>query len=138
MNRKALRIISIIVIMAILVSTVAYAAMEASEYIAVTSAGIVLNGDTVSVNFYIVGTDTMDLIGLKYIYLYELNGSTWSLVKTYSYTNPIYAATLMVSNSSSNAGSVQYSGSAGKQYYALCWFYAEKDGGHDIIPQNAF
>ena len=138
MKRKALRVIAIIVIIVMLMSTVAFATVEASAYIAATSAGIIRDGDTVSVNFYIVGTDTMDLIGVKYIYLYELNGSTWSLVKTYSYTSPLYAATLMVSNSSSNAGSVNYSGSAEKQYYALCWFYAEKDGGHDSLPQNAY
>jgi len=138
MKKKTIRVFVLVFTLILLLSTAAFAAMNASNYIAATSAGISRNGNTVSVNFYIVGTGPMDLIGLKYIYLYEKNDNIWSLVKTYDYTDPIYAATLMDSNSNAMSGSVSYSGSAGKQYYALCWFYAEKDGGHDMIPQNAF
>ena len=136
MKKSIIRIIAFILILTLLLSTSAFAAVNASAYIAATSAWITRDGNTVKVNFYIVGTNTMDLIGVKYVYLYELNGNTWSLVKTFNYTNPIYAATMMNSNSSAKAAYLSYNGSYGKSYYADCRFYAEKDGGSDTIPQN--
>lgn len=138
MRKRMIRVFTLIFALVLLLSTVAFAAMNASDYIAATSAGISRNGNTVSVNFYIVGTGPMDYVGLKYIYLYEMNDNIWSLVKTYNYTDPIYAAALMDSNSNAKSGSVSYSGSAGKQYYASCWFYAEKNGGSDTVQQNAY
>ena len=136
MKKKNLRIISLIIISTMLLSTVAFATINASAYIAATSAWITRDGNTVKVNFYIVGTDTMDQIGVKYVYLYEKNGNTWSLVKTFAYTNSQYSATMMASSISAHAGYLSYSGSANKQYYADCRFYAEKDGGSDTIPQE--
>lgn len=136
MKKKNLRIISLIIILTMLLSTVAFATINASAYIAATSAWITRDGNTVKVNFYIVGTDTMDQIGVKYVYLYEKNGNTWSLVKTFAYTNSQYSATMMASSISAHAGYLSYSGSANKQYYADCRFYAEKDGGSDTIPQE--
>lgn len=135
MKKNTLRIIALIIALTLLLSTAAFAAVNASEYIAVTNAWIARNGNTVEVNFWIIGTDTMDQIGVKYIYLYEKNGYSWNLVKTFAYTNPLYAATLMDSSSSAHAGYVTYSGSASKNYYADCRFYAEKDGGSDTIQQ---
>lgn len=136
MRKRTLRIVSLIIIFILILSTSSLAAMNASEYINVTSAWITRDSNTVKVNYYIIGTDTMDLIGVKYVYLYELNGNTWSLVKTFNYTNPIYAATMMNSNSSAKAAYLSYNGSYEKSYYADCRFYAEKDGGSDTIPQN--
>lgn len=136
MRKKTLRIIALIIVLTMLLSTAAFAAENASAYIAATSAWITRDGNTVKVNFWIVGTGTMDQIGVKYIYLYEKNGNTWNLVKSYSYTNPIYATTLMASSTYVHAGYVTYSGSASKSYYADCRFYAEKDGGSDTIQQN--
>lgn len=136
MKMKNLRIIALIIILTMLLSTAAFATINASAYIAATSAWITRDGNTVKVNFYIVGTDTMDQIGVKYVYLYEKNGNTWSLVKTFAYTNSQYSATMMASSISAHAGYLSYSGSANKQYYADCRFYAEKDGGSDTIPQE--
>ena len=119
----------------LLLTTGAFAAMEASEYIAITSAWITRDGDTVKVNFYIVGTGTMDKIGLKYVYLYELNGNTWSLVKTFAYTDSQYEGTMMAQNIAAHSGNLPYSGSANKSYYADCRFYAEKNGGSDTFRQ---
>ena len=138
MKRRILRVIAIIVILTIILSTVTFAAMEASDYFVVTNAWISHNGNTVNVNFYALGTKMMDSIGLKHIYLYERNGNTWSLVQTYDYSDPLYATTLMATNSNMQSGYVSYSGSADKQYYASCWFYAEKNGGSDTITQNAY
>ena len=136
MRKRTIRIIAFLVVLTLLLSTAAFAAINASEYITMTNAWITRNGNTVKVNFTIVGTDTMDQIGVKYVYLYEKNGNTWSLVKTFAYTNAQYSATMMASSISAHAGYLSYSGSANKQYYADCRFYAEKDGGSDTIPQE--
>lgn len=138
MKKKIVRIIAIVLICLFMLSTVAFAAINASEYISATSAWITLDGNTVKVHFSIVGTDIMDQIGVKYIYLYERNGITWSLKKIFNYTDSLYASTLIHTNTSINSGNVSYSGSADKQYYASCWFYAEKNGGSDTITQNAY
>ncbi len=136
MRKKTLGMIALIVALTLLLTTAAFAAMEASAYINVTNAWIERDGNTVEVDFYIIGTDTMDQIGVKYIYLYEKNGNTWSRVKTYAYTNPLYASTLMASSTYVHAGYVTYNGSSSKQYFASCEFYAEKDGGSDTYPQD--
>ena len=136
MKKKILRVIALVIALTLLLTTVAFAATEASAYIAVTSAWISRDGNTVEVNFYIIGTGTMDLIGVKKIYLYENNGYTWSLVHTFDYTNPTYTSILMDSSTSAHAGYVTYSGSANKSYAATCYFYAEKAGGSDTYVQN--
>jgi hypothetical protein len=135
-RKRTLRIIVLIIVCTLMLSTAAFAAMNASEYINVTSAWITRDGNTVKVNFYIVGTGQMDMIGVKKVYLYELNGNTWSLVKTFNYTNPVYTATMVNYNSGAKAAYLSYNGSSSKCYYADCRFYAEKDGGSDTIPQN--
>lgn len=135
MRKKAARIIALIIALTLLLASTAFAAVNASDYINATSAWITRDGNTVEIDFWIVGTDVMDQIGVKYIYLYEKNGYSWNLVKTFAYTNPIYSATLMDSNTGAHAGYVTYSGSASKNYYADCRFYAEKDGGSDTIQQ---
>ena len=136
MRKKSIRVLALVIALTLLLSTAAFAAINASAYITATNAFITRDGNTVEVNFWIIGTDTMDQIGVKYIYLYEKNGYSWNLVKTFAYTNPLYAATLMDSSSGAHAGYVTYSGSASKNYYADCRFYAEKDGGSDTIQQN--
>ena len=135
MRKKTIRIIALIIVLTMLLSTAVFASMNASAYIAATSAWITRDGNTVKVNFYIVGTDAMDQIGVKYIYLYAKTGNTWYLVKTFRYTDPLYAY-IMDTNTSAHAAYVTYSGSASKSYYADCRFYAEKDGGSDTIQQN--
>lgn len=136
MRKKSIRVLALVIALTLLLSTAAFAAINASAYITATNAFITRDGNTVEVNFWIIGTDTMDQIGVKYIYLYEKNGYSWNLVKTFAYTNPLYAATLMDSSSSAHAGYVTYSGSASKNYYADCRFYAEKNGGSDTIQQD--
>ncbi len=136
MRKRSFRVIALLFALLLLLSTAAFAAQNASAYITATSAWITRDGNTVKVNYYIVGTDTMDMIGVKYVYLYELNGNTWSLVKTFSYTNPQYTTTMVNYNSGAKAAYLSYSGSSTKSYYADCRFYAGKDGGSDTIPQN--
>ena len=136
MRKRTFRIITLIVVMTLLLSTAAFAAMNASEYIAATNPWITRSGNTVEVNFSIVGTSTMDKIGVKYVYLYEKNGNCWDLVKTFAYTNSLYEDIMMDADISGHAGYLSYSGSASKNYYADCRFYAEKNGGSDTIQQD--
>ena len=135
MRKKFFRIIALIIALTLLLSTAAFAAVNASAYINVTNAWITRDGNTVEVNFWIIGTGTMDQIGVKYIYLYEKTGNTWYWVKTFSYTDPLYT-NMMDTNTGTHATYVTYSGSASKSYYASCRFYAEKDGGSDTISQE--
>ena len=136
MRKRTFRIITLIVVLTLLLSTAAFAAMNASEYIAATNAWITRSGNTVEVNFSIVGTRTMDKIGVKYVYLYEKNGNCWDLVKTFAYTDSLYEEIMIDTDIGAHAGYLSYSGSASKSYYADCRFYAEKNGGSDTIQQN--
>lgn len=135
MKKQCLRIIAFAIILTLILSMAALAAMTESDYIAATSAWITRNGNTVKVNFYIVGTGTMDKIGVKYVYLYERNGTGWDLVETFEYTDPDYDDIMIESSTHAHAGYLPYSGSASKSYYADVRFYAEKNGGSDTIQQ---
>ncbi len=136
MRNGTFRIITLIIVLTLLLSTAAFADMNASAYIAATNAWITRSGNTVNVNFSIVGTGNMDKIGVKYIYLYEKNGDSWDLVKTFSYTNSQYELIMMDTDIGAHAGYLSYSGSASKNYYADCRFYAERNGGSDTIQQD--
>ncbi len=135
MRNSTLRIITLVIILTLLMSTAAFASINASAYISATNTWITRSGSTVKVNFTIVGTGTMDKIGVKYVYLYEKNGNSWNLVETFDYTDPDYASTMMDSNTGAHAGYLSYSGYANKNYYADVRFYAEKNGGSDTIQQ---
>ncbi len=136
MKKRTFRVLALFVILSMLLATCAFAAMYASEYIAATSTWITRTGNTVKVNFTIVGTKTMDKIGVKYVYLYEKNGNSWNLVETFDYTDSDYDDIMMDSSSSGHAGYLPYSGYANKNYYADVRFYAEKNGGSDTIQQD--
>lgn len=135
MKNKTFRIIALVVALTLILSTAAFATMNASAYITATNAFITRSGNTVEVNFSIVGNGTMDKIGVKYVYLYEKNGDSWDLVKTFSYTNPQYEPTMIDTDISGHAGYLSYSGYASKNYYADVRFYAERNGGSDTIQQ---
>lgn len=137
MKQRVIRSFSFILVLALLISTAAFAAETSSLYIAATNAYITRSGDDVNVYFYIVGRNFMDIIGATKIYLYEQNGTTWSLVKTFDSDDSQYTLDMIGTNTSIKSSHVTYTeGSASKNYYAIVRFYAEKDGGSDTIPQN--
>ena len=139
MKKTILRTITFVLILALLFSSAAFAAVTSSLYIAATNAYIIRSGDDVTVYFYIVGRSLMDQIGAKKILLYERvgDGNSWLLVKTFNSTDSQYTSALLSTNASAKSSSVTYTeGSATKDYYALVKFYAEKDGGSDTIPQD--
>ncbi len=133
MKSKGMRILLLVFVAVLLLSTIAYAANESSLYLAGYYASISKTGNTIHVNFEVYGTRTMDTIGATEIYLYEKasGSSSWTLVETYLSTDPDYTSTLIANNSGCKFGSVPYSGSSANQYKAYVTVYAEKDGGSD-------
>jgi hypothetical protein len=133
MKRRAIRFSAMIVVLALLLSTAAFAAMDASHYLSYYNAYITRSGNTVKVYIDVVGTGVMDQIGATEIYLYERENSysNWTLVQTYLYSDPAYASAMMVSNASFKYDYVSYSGNSSYQYMAYVTIYAEKNGGSD-------
>ena len=138
MKQRVIRSFSFVLVLALLISTAAFAVETSSLYIAATNAYITRSGDDVNVYFYIVGRSaSMDVIGATKIYLYEQNGTTWSLVKTFDSDDSQYTSDMIAMNTFTKSSHVTYTeGDATKNYYAVVKFYAEKDGGSDTIPQN--
>ena len=138
MNKKAFRVFIAAIILTLLFSTVSYASQTSSEYIAITNAYITRSGDDVNVYFYIVGCDIhMDKIGAAEIRIFEQNGTSWNRVKTFDSNDSQYTSAMIGTNTGIKSSHVTYTeGSASKNYYAIVYFYAEKDGSSDTIPQN--
>lgn len=138
MKQRVIRSFSFVLVLALLISTAAFAVETSSLYIAATNAYITRSGDNVNIYFYIVGRSaSMDKIGAIKIFLYEQNGTTWSRVKTFDSDDSLYTSDMIDTNTGAMSSHVTYTeGSASKNYYAIVKFYAEKDGGSDTIPQD--
>lgn len=137
MRNKVIRTVSFIILLTMILSTVAFAGTTSSAYIASTSAYITKSGSNINVYFLITGKNIMDEIGATYIYLYEKNGNTWSLVKTFDSTDANYSSAMLSTNTSIKSSHVTYtSGNSSKYYYAVVHFYAERNGGSDTYIQD--
>ena len=137
MKSKIFRTSAIVLILSLLLASVAFASMTSSAYIDATSAYITKSGSNINVYFLITGKNIMDEIGTTYIYLYEKNGNTWSLVKTFDSTDSNYSTAMLSTNTSIKSSHVTYtSGNSSKSYYAIVHFYAERNGGSDTYVQN--
>jgi hypothetical protein len=138
LKTKALRILIVVIILSTLLSTATHASQTSSAYIAITNAYITRSGDDVNVYFYIVGRDIyMDKIGATEIRIFEQNGTTWSRVKTFDSNDSQYTSAMIDTNSGVLSSHVTYTeGSASKNYYAIVYFYAEKDGGSDTYNHD--
>lgn len=128
--KRTLRItICLVLIFALVSSSVAYALTESNAYISSWNGAVsVANDGTVTVNFGTHGTGRMDKIGASAISVYE-NGQ---FKKFFSATNPLYTATMMGTNDYDFYGYASFTGTKGKTYQALITFYAEKDGGSGV------
>lgn len=133
MKKRAFRISVIVVVLALLLSSVAFATMDASQYLSFYASYITKSGNTVKVNFQVEGTRIMDQIGVTEIYLYEKTSSSgsWTLVQTFLSSDPTYASAMMDSNTTYKDDYVTYSGNSSYQYMAYVTVYAEKNGGSD-------
>ncbi len=133
MRQTTTRIILVLLMIVLLLSTVSYAANEASLYLSAYTAYITKSGNTININFEVVGTRMMDKIGATEIYLYEKTSTygTWTPVATYLSTDPTYSSAMIGTNTGYKMDSVSYSGSSSYQYKAYVTVYAEKNGGSD-------
>ena len=136
MPKKTIRILAAILLLSLVLSVSAFAAMESSAYISYTSAMVSKSGNTINVVFEIRGRNIMDMIGVTTIDLYEKNGNVWSLVKTFDYTDSLYASDMMATNTYTKYDSVSYAGDGSKSYFATVVFYAERNGGSDTVTMN--
>lgn len=133
MNQRVTRTVLILLIMVLLLSSASYASNKASLYLSAYTAYITKSGNTININFEVVGTRMMDKLGTTEIYLYEKTSTygSWTLVATYLSTDPTYAASMIGTNTGYKMDSVSFSGSSSYQYKAYVTVYAEKDGGSD-------
>lgn len=109
----------------VMLCTNMYAFARASDYISSYSVYVEpQSSGIVCVTAEVKGTHPkMTKIGFPIISLYELNGSTWKLVKVVD--------SQYTTNKGSYSYSFTYQGTAGKHYYAGASFYAEDTTGHD-------
>lgn len=133
MKRKTIQILSLVIVISMLFSTVAFAAQNSSAYIGATSGYITYSGNDIKVYFTVVGRHNMLEIGVSEILLYEQNGNTWSLVCDFEADDPAYTADMLSYNTSAKADHVTYSGNSTKNYYAILYFYAADANGSDTI-----
>lgn len=106
-----------------------HADVQSNKYISRYGGQIVALGNgVVHVDFNTVGTGMLDKVGAQVIRIYE-NGS---LVKIYSYLNPLYTSSLMGTSTWYFYGGVNYQGTAGNTYYAVIIHYGEKSGGSGV------
>ena len=103
MKKTIARIVALILIFCLLLSTVAFASTTSSAYIAVTSAHFIRSGDTVNIYFTIVGRGLMNEIGVSEIWLYEKNGNSWNWVYTFYASDANYTADMLSYNKKAKA-----------------------------------
>lgn len=133
MKHNALKISLLIVAFCALLMMPSNASIEASDYLSSYGAYITKSGNVISIHFEVEGTRRMDYLGVTHIYLYERASSndSWSHVKTYLSSDPLYESDMMGTNTTFKMDSVTYSGTSTYQYKAYVTVYAEKDGGSD-------
>lgn len=136
--KKSLRWLLLILTCFFTLNTTAFASElispRSSLYISGTDASIQAGSDgKITIYFSVTGTDIMTQIGATTIYLYENNGSTEKLVKTFrssSFSN------MMSQNTSFYGDNVTYyDGIAGYTYHAEVYLKAASNSGSDTIME---
>ena len=136
MKKKFFKVISMLLVIACILSSASFAVTDSSEYIASTSANVTKSGNTVTVSFFVSGRDVMNVIGVSYIYLFENSGNGWKLVKSFLSSDSAYTSDLLSYNADFKNDSVSYVGSASNSYYAYVSFYAADNTGSDTIGRT--
>lgn len=117
--KRIIRFLCLFIVFSMLLSTSAFAVTRASDYISTYSGYCYSAGsNTVQVWFDISAKTYVDQLGSTTIHLYEsTDNSSWSEVKTFSYT---YYPSMMRSNNYTHGSHVSYySAISGRYYYAL-------------------
>lgn len=120
--KKAIRILAIVLIIASLSSTAAFAAAQSNAYISYFNAAASSDGEgNVRIDFGVRGTDRMATLGASMVSIYKEDGL---LVKVFYSSNELYAADMLGSNRMTFYGHVTYEGTPGQAYYAIVTVYA--------------
>lgn len=131
--KKLLKSCSICLIIIVMISTTAFAAApgdpaapQANSYIWKTTVSPVAVGNgVIEVNCSVVGTGTMDKIGINRIDFYKADGTH---VEGHYYTESGYGY-MMGYNSGKHSATVRFQGVSGERYYAIVGFHAGKGNG---------
>lgn len=135
--KKCVKCLVLVIMVISVLSTSVYAAEFSNAYI--RSAGAYIHkwaaGD-ISVEFHVVGTNTMDTIGAHRVTVYRMKGETPDsasdeLVATYWYQN---YPDMMTTDDFVYGHSIRLNVTHGYQYYAVLVFYASRDGGGANMP----
>lgn len=129
MRKKTLKIVSLILIIAALLTNMAFAAdTRASEYIGAYHATVTPMGNgELKISFDITAMGYMDSIGATKVDVYSL---ATGKVATFEYTDEGYEY-MMGSDAVFYAKSVTYQGNVGEKYFAIVKFYAGDTTGGD-------
>lgn len=139
MRRIVFRVLALVAVVSIMVSSVASAISNdnlseikpnASQTLASYSSHIAVTSSTLRVHFTVCGTRTMDEIGASKIVLKEsTNNSTWTTVKTYY---PSTYTSMLKHGTAQCVSAVSYSSFVSGRYYkAVVTVKAERDGASD-------
>lgn len=131
MARSAIRFISLLLILALVLPTAAMAAEpRASYYLDAYSAYLYPAGwGKIQVWFHVDGTNYMDEIGALEIQLYESkDNESWTWVDTFQYED---CSGMLGYNNYYHDGHVEYRGTIGRYYKAYVCVWAGKDGDGD-------
>jgi len=130
--KRFIRCVSLVLALTFVFTVPAYAAegrtMDASNYFSYTNAYLSkISGTTFGICFRLIGTGTMDEIGVSYIKLEVSSDDTnWSPIAHYY---PSGNSIMMDYNSADHSGTITYTGQQNMYYRALVEFYAEDDTG---------
>lgn len=121
-KNKLLRSIFVFLLAVAMLSTSAFASMDANQYILRTTVSIGCQGNgVIEVDCTVTATDIYPDVGIKYIKIYQEGNSTPVFTRYYSSSGYSY---LMGHNTGSHTAVVTYQGTIGVRYYAKVTFYA--------------
>ncbi len=132
---KTIRIISIIMAFALLLSIGAIASTErASDEISRYDIRVTPMSGSINVKASVYGNGPMDKLGCESIYVYEYRSAAWTLVGHDDESDP----DMYMENSAGYLVNKQYDTRAGREYKVIVTIFAEKDGVRDTRTQMLF
>lgn len=134
MKRTCIRMLTIVLVVSLMLSSMAGAAnrptdeIQSSQYISSVSGKLVsTGGGKFNVELKVVGTGIMTKIGASRIVIYK-NGSD----PVHIWYTDSGRSGMMGYNCTIHSDTESYSGVSGAQYYAVIYFYAANGNGSDV------
>lgn len=129
--KRFIRLVCLLVVFATLAAIPAYAqeqSTRASDYLSSYGAYCTkLSSTSVGVSYIVVGTGTMDEIGVSTVKIqYSSDKINWTTAKTFTKAN---YSSMTDTNTGSHGGSLNCTVPSGKYYRAKVTFYSAKNGG---------